>query len=104
VPKRFMNKPELFIAVQFTGDNVDEIWEVFGKAGIHGPTETHPGRLVLKTSNGYLAPAEVGDWIIPDSEPGTFSSCKPKVFEKKYYPFDEADAERRASPIHPMDG
>jgi hypothetical protein len=85
VPK-FRKKPIVIEAIQFTGDNVNEIWDRFGAAGIYGPTETNPDHLILTTTHGDPAPARVGDWVVPDSQPHTFYPIKPDVFEATYEP------------------
>lgn len=84
---RYRKKPIEIEAVQFTGDNVEEIWDAFGVSsvrGIYGPTEANPDYLILTTTHGDPAPARAGDWVIPDSRPDTFYPCKPDVFEATY--------------------
>jgi hypothetical protein len=81
---RFRKRPVEVQAVQFTGDNLEEIWDAFGCAGIYGPTEKNPDWLILTTVHGDPAPARVGDWIIPDAKPGTFYPCKPDIFDATY--------------------
>ena len=39
------------------------------------------------TTHGEEAIIRHGDWIIPDSKPGTFYPCKPDIFEATYEPF-----------------
>jgi hypothetical protein len=83
---KFRKKPVEIEAIQFTGDNVQEIWDAFGAAGIYGPTEKNPNYLILITVHGDEAPARSGDWIIPDGKPGTFYPCKPDIFASTYEP------------------
>lgn len=71
-------------AIQFTGDNVREIWANFGMAGIYGPTKKNPDWLILTTIHGDSAPCRVDDWVVPDSRPGTFYPIKPEVFDNTY--------------------
>jgi hypothetical protein len=80
---QFRKKPIVIEAIQFTGSNVGEIWDAFGRAGIGWSSET-PNQLILTTTHGDEAPARVGDWIIPDSRPETFYPCKPDVFFATY--------------------
>lgn len=42
--------------------------------------------LEVQTTHGEIAVVRHGDWIIPDSKPGTFYPCKPDIFEKTYEP------------------
>lgn len=93
---RWRKKPIEITAIQFTGTNVDEIWDAFGAAGIYGPTETNPDHLILTTVHGDEAPARAGDWIIPDAAPDTFYPCKPDVFARTYEPAETPDAESPA--------
>ncbi|MFD4788269.1 hypothetical protein ACFWN1_14660 [Streptomyces sp. NPDC058459] len=90
---KFRKKPIEIDAIQFTGDNVQEIWDAFGAVGIYGPTEKNPDHLILTTVHGDEAPARAADWIIPDGKPGTFYPCKPDIFAATY----EAAASCQAS-------
>lgn len=40
--------------------------------------------LWLFTAHGQLTEFKHGDWIIPDSKPGTWYPCLPEVFKKTY--------------------
>jgi hypothetical protein len=40
------------------------------------------------TTHGEQAVVRHGDWIIPDSKPGTFYPCKPDVFAATYEPVE----------------
>lgn len=80
----FVSKPAEIRAIQFRGDNIKEIWDAFGTAGIYGPTEKNPNWLILTTTHGDTAPCRVGDWVVPDSRPDTFYPVKPEVFEKRW--------------------
>lgn len=86
---RYRKRPVEIEAVQFTGDNVQEIWDAFGVEGIYGPTEQNPDHLILTTIHGDEAPARPGDWIIPDGKPGTFYPCKPEIFAQTYEPVSQ---------------
>lgn len=83
---KYRKRPLVIDAIQFTGDNVRDIWEAFGTAGIYGPTEANPDHLILTTAHGDPAPARPGDWVVPDSQPATFYPIKPDVFERTYEP------------------
>jgi len=79
---RFRKKPEEIDAIQFTGSNVEEIWAMFGHAGIQGPGGER-SYLILETFDNPV-PAVAGDWIVPGSKPNTFSAVKPDDFEARY--------------------
>ena len=82
----YRKKPVVVEAVQFTGSNISEIWDLFGADGIYGPAEKNPDYLILTTVHGDEAPARAGDWVIRDGKPGTFYPCKPDIFEAIYEP------------------
>lgn len=42
----------------------------------------------VKTVHGEWAIVRHGDWVIPDSRPGTFYPCKPDVFAATYEPVE----------------
>lgn len=91
VPQRFRKKPIEITAIQFTGDNVEEIWNLFGTDGIYGPTERNPDYLILTTIHGDEAPCRVGDWVIPEPKAGHFYPCKPDIFANTYDPVEAED-------------
>lgn len=81
---RFKKKPLIIEAVQWTGDNINAIWDQFGAAGIYGPTETNPDFLLLTTPDGFQTPCRINEWIVPNSKPDTFHAVDPKLMEAKY--------------------
>lgn len=83
---RYRKKPVVIEAMQWTGDNIEAIWEWGGAGGIYGPTEKNPDQLILTTIHGEEAIARVGDWIIPEPQPDRFYPCKPDIFEATYEP------------------
>jgi lipopolysaccharide export system protein LptA len=68
------------VSEQNSGYNIgaDEVSDTCGEAG--------PEYIALKvtTTHGEEAIVRHGDWIIPDSKPGTFYPCKPDVFDATY--------------------
>lgn len=87
---RFRKRPLEVEAIQFTGDNIGEIWDAFGAASIIGPTEINPEKLTITTAHDDMAYVRPGDWIVPDSKPDTFYPIKPDVFEATYSRVDES--------------
>lgn len=74
-------------AEQFTGGNVEELWEAFapyGVEGIYGPTEKNPDYLVLTTIQGDEAKCRIGDWVIAEEAPGRFYPCEHATFIDRY--------------------
>lgn len=84
---KFRKKPIVIEAIQFTGDNVSEIWDAFGAADIYGPTEENPDSLVIDTIEGKMK-AGVGWWVVKGIE-DEFYPCKPEVFAATYEAVDE---------------
>ena len=79
---KFRKKPVVIEAIQWTGDNVEEIGEFL--AGVHWATA---GRnAVIPTREGDMA-ASPNDWIIKGIA-GEFYPCKPDIFEATYEPED----------------
>lgn len=75
--KTFVKNPVKVQAVQWTGDNYDEILNF-----THGNVFQYDEITVIKTNTGYRY-IEKGDWIIRGVN-GQFSPCKPDIFEKTY--------------------
>lgn len=76
---KFRKKPVVIEAVQFTGENKDEIVEFTGDlVGI----ENEDGTLGIITLEGSLR-ASPGDWIIKGVK-GEFYPCKPDIFAATY--------------------
>lgn len=100
---KFRKKPVVIEAIQLNYKNWGDIYPFIGgpessaPVGYHipwseasdtcGESDPH-GALALDviTTHGETAVVRHGDWIIPDSKPGTFYPCKPDVFEKTYEP------------------
>ena len=77
---KFRKKPVVIDAIQWTGDNIEEIGEFL--AGVHWATA---GRnAVIPTREGDMA-ASPNDWIIKGVK-GEFYLCKPDIFEATYQP------------------
>ena len=78
---RFIKKPVVVEAVQFTGHNVKEIEEFVGLG-----TYWYPERMIIEipTLEGVMT-ARSGDWIIRGVR-GEYYPCKPDIFEATYEP------------------
>jgi hypothetical protein len=101
--QKFRKKPVVIEAVQLTRGNWNEVVDFLGESfKDHNPRgawniprnkasdmcgeEGIAISLRVKTTHGEIAIVRHGDWIIPDSKPGTFYPCKPDIFEKTYEP------------------
>lgn len=76
--KKYRKKPVIIEAVQFTGNNVDEILE-FAKDSFNNPSTSE---IVIPTLEGNMI-ASIGDYIIKGVN-GEFYPCKPDIFDKTY--------------------
>lgn len=78
---KFRKKPVVIEAIQFTGQNKDEIVTFTGDVlGVDSPD----GDLMIITLEGSMR-ASPGDWVIQGVN-GEFYPCKPDIFEKTYEP------------------
>lgn len=91
---QYRKRPVEVTAVQFTGDNVDEITSFMGgdrqaKASLTqlpGPGRGMHSGVVIHTLEGHMT-ASVGDWIIRGVQ-GEFYPCKPDIFAATYETVD----------------
>jgi hypothetical protein len=93
---KYRKKPVVIDAVQYNGNNLNEILDKLGKTGtreivqslILEKTENNPTEvnLQIKTLEGTMT-AKVGDFIIKGIN-GECYPCKPDIFEKTYEPVD----------------
>lgn len=97
---RYRKKPVEIDAVQLRWATWNEVCDFLGgvvsednpareiPAAEASDTCGEPGPTYLAvdvtTTHGETAVIRHGDWIIPDSKPGTFYPCKPDVFEATY--------------------
>lgn len=78
--KTFVKKPVKVRAVQWTGDNYEEIADFVGH--ISFPYSLDKDSVIISTlENNYYA--RKGDWIIRGIN-GEFYLCEPDIFEKTY--------------------
>lgn len=78
--KTFAKKPIQVQAVQWTGDNYEEIANFVGRIGF--PCSFDKDSVIIETlENDYYAIK--GDWIIRGID-GKFYLCDPDIFEKTY--------------------
>ncbi len=78
---KFRKRPVVVDAVQFTGDNWDELSQHFGDFEVDS-VWVDGDNLVLVTLEGEMT-AKVGDWIVRGVR-GEFYPCKPDIFEQTY--------------------
>jgi hypothetical protein len=83
---QYRKRPVVIEAVQWGGDNINEIWDAFGASCIHGPTEINPDSLVITTLEGDMR-APKGWWVIKGVL-GELYPCAPDVFDATYEPVE----------------
>lgn len=97
---KFRTKPFEIEAVQFTGDNYDEVVDFVGNT-VHTVEGSFPGftrdykygapefpaKVYDYLHNTWVGVAE-GQWIIRGQK-GEYYPCDPEIFEAKYEPVDE---------------
>lgn len=86
---KFRRIPAVVEAIQFTGDNITEIWDKFGTAGIYGPTENNPDYLLVEAQAQLQdrhrhVRAFKGDWLVKGQLKDTFQVYRPIEFELLY--------------------
>jgi hypothetical protein len=74
----YRKKPVSIEAVQWTGENGDEVAEFVGTSA----SSPQPDKLLIHTLEGAMT-ASVGDFIIRGVQ-GEFYPCKPDIFAETY--------------------
>ena len=77
---KFRKKPVVIEAVQWKGDNAEEILK-FTNAN-EEKSMAFPSYIMIRTLEGDMN-ANKGDWIIKGVK-GEFYQCKPDIFEETY--------------------
>lgn len=80
-PQRFRKRPVEILALQFTGDNIEALWDWATAGVIYGPTEDDPKAYVITLEGRQALP--VGNWLIRGVA-GEFYSCDPDIFDATY--------------------
>lgn len=80
---KYRKKPVVIEAVQFTGENLEEIGHF---AGLNAQLAGRERRLEIKTKEGVMT-ANPGDYIIKGVQ-GEFYPIKEDIFEKTYEPVE----------------
>ncbi len=75
---KFRKKPVVIEAVQWTGDNSDEIYAFIGEE----PFGVFVDDIAIRTLEGVMT-ASIDDWIIKGVN-DEFYPCKPDIFQKTY--------------------
>ncbi len=82
---KFRKKPVVIEAVQWMGENVEEVGVFFEQSDREWGRRGDVWSII--TLEGTMD-ANVGDWIIKGVK-GEFYPCKPDIFEQTYEPVDD---------------
>jgi hypothetical protein len=100
--KRYVKRPVVIEAMQWTGSNIHELWDWIGADNLYGPVpladdadhnqdyhaedvEFTPAKLYVAANDAWLD-LEIGEWILKDKL--GFYPCKDSVFVETYAPDD----------------
>lgn len=78
--KKYRKKPVVIEAIQYNGDNYNEISNFTGNKSLLGLKQSN--EIIINTLEGNMI-ASVGDYIIKGIK-GEFYPCKPDIFELTY--------------------
>ena len=90
---KYRNKPIEVEAIQWTGENFEEIETFAGKSLIHDFIDKTKGRpyiLIIKTLKGDMIMFE-GDYIVKDISSGGFYPCRSDIFRATYEEVKEVE-------------
>jgi hypothetical protein len=76
---KYRKKPVVIDAVQWNGNNVDEVMSFIKNVAAYN---VEFGTLDISTLEGTMT-ASMGDWVIKGVK-GEFYPCKPDIFENTY--------------------
>ena len=95
--KQYRKKPVSVEAVQWTGDNVQEVLDFCTVDGEQKASATGITKIIIiKTLEGTME-GHVGDYIIKGVK-GEFYPCKPDIFRETYEEVTVNGAETKADP------
>ena len=83
--KKYIKKPVIIEALEWTGENIEEIYSFVGidKIEINKKSiDQEIGELYIRTLEGAMH-ASIGDFIIKGIK-GEFYPCKPDIFHNTY--------------------
>jgi hypothetical protein len=88
-PTTYISIPTRITAMQWTGGNIQDLWDWITAEFLYGPIpaepiireHARPARLYVAANDAWLD-LEVGEWIIQDAL--GFYPCKDSVFTAKY--------------------
>lgn len=87
--KTFVKKPITVRAIQWTGDNFEEVVDFVEKDILFTLDSLGKPCLIINTLEGAHN-VSVGDWIIRGVK-GEFYPCKPDIFEQSYEETDRKE-------------
>ncbi len=86
---KYKKRPIMVEAVQWTDDNIDEIFDFCTAAYLDADNPRNEVELHIRTREGSLV-ANDGDYIIKGIQ-GEYYPCKPDIFEQTYEPVKDGE-------------
>ena len=83
----FTSIPHTIDAMQWTGDNIDELMEWAGPQIVNYPTDQTPKNLSVMTTDDVEVPVPVGHYVVREPlKSNRFYPVDPEVMARKYRP------------------
>lgn len=90
---KYIKKPIIIEAVQWTGNNVLYVSSFFYDNKIEAIYDSESKAFIINTLEGQMK-ASIGDYIIKGIQ-GECYPCKPDIFEETYEPVDDSYVKKR---------
>lgn len=84
---KFRRKPTVIEAIQYNGENEQEVYAVFGSSGFEVLGDSESFMLVFTTAGGDTIYARPGTWITSDIAPETFYPITQEALDQNYEVF-----------------
>lgn len=93
-PKRYRKRPMVIEAMQWTGDNIHQIWDWAGAQDVYGPTEKNLNSLIISTLEGKMR-CNLGDFVLKGIR-GELYPCEKSIFIESYEEVEDTSTERKS--------
>lgn len=79
----FQRRPVRVEAIQWLGDNFDDVHDFVGEGTLLTQGLTVPDLLLVQARGGARLTLWRGDWLLRDKR-GRLYACRPELFEREY--------------------
>lgn len=90
---KFFKRPHTVDALQYDGENEEEIYEAFGREPFLILGDSDSFMLNFKNAHGDEVYARPGDWIVHDPEYGTLEAVTAHIMTREYDPIEEGETD-----------